>query len=165
MQRFGSGVGAMATFSAFQRAEHVSDVGSDTPWRTPLKTSGRARTCFAVFAVAFALVPACGGESTNSAREISNAADGGQRDATTRDSVADALQADSAPRACSAALVTYDIGSFAEATYICKSADDCTICVQTVDETGMPLQWFDIPIPRCVCPSPTVRVPPDASSD
>lgn len=98
---------------------------------------------------------ACGTESSVSAtHDRAPLVDAGSEVAA--DAGADA-GSDSGARACSGVSATYDIASVALAESICKSPDECSVCVQTVDEDGTAVQWFEIPIAHCVCPLPTVR--------
>lgn len=111
--------------------------------------------------LACSLLTACGA-SSGSTTQDHGLADAGALDGST-DQAADTSTStpDAGPRACSGVAATYDIGAIDLANMICKSPDDCTVCVQTVDESGMPVQWFAIPLAHCVCPSPTVRIERD----
>jgi hypothetical protein len=119
------------------------------------------RNFIVVFALAASSIAVgCGGEKTGTTGLNQSIADGGGSDAANGDSGGD-VDADSGPRVCTGPNVTSDIGSLDLANYICKSPNDCTICVQTVDDQGAAVQWFDFPLAHCVCPTPTVRTQHD----
>ena len=105
------------------------------------------------------LLAGCGGENTGGASQNQTTGDSGGVDSAAPANADAGL--DSSPRACSGVSATYDIGTLDQANYICKSPNDCTVCVQTVDDAGMPVQWFEIPLAHCICPTPTVRVQRD----